>query len=410
MKIAVLSPAFPGPTHTFIARELKEIKDMGVAVCIFSTRRPREKLQTTGEFAFLNDQVCYLRLPGLSSLFSLFRWGGYRNLAEIYRAASADGWASRKDFLVCFPFAISFAAACRRQKVTHVHAHMTSRSALTAAIASRISGIPYSITHHGRLEDFGNSQSFKWRQAAFGIVITQQLADELRAAIGDAAPDILLVQPMGVDSKRFKRREQYIPPEEGTTFRLFSCGRLHPQKGHDVLIRAVARLVGKGVDIRLEIAGGDPSKKTDYMQELEELIAEFCLEKNVKLLGFLSEDEVIERLSCAHAFALASRFEPFGVVYLEAMSCGVPTVGIAQGGIGEIIDDGKNGFLIPQDNSDALADCIARLIHSRGTLPRISDEARRTVKNRFPIDASAKLICDQVNKLQKGQKHLANPH
>jgi glycosyltransferase involved in cell wall biosynthesis len=401
MKIAVLSPAFPGPTHTFIARELKAMKDMGVEVSIFSTRRPQEKLQTAGEFAFLDDDVCYLRLPGPSSLFNFIRSGFYRNLAEVYFAARAGGSASLKDFLICFPFAISFAEACRRQGVTHVHAHMTSRSALTAAIASRISGIPYSITHHGRLEDFGSSQNFKWRHAAFGIVITQQLLDELRAAIGDAAPENLIVQPMGVDSTRFKRREQYRPQEEGDGFRLFSCGRLHPQKGHDVLIKAVAQLVDEGEDIHLEIAGGDPLKKTSYKQELEDLIVQLGLQNNVKLSGFLSEEEVVERLSHAHAFALASRFEPFGVVYLEAMSCGVPTIGIASGGIGEIIDDGKNGFLVPQDDSEALAGCILRLIHKPGTLLRISKEARRSVERKFPIDASAKLICDQVTKLQK---------
>lgn len=395
-RIAILAPAFPAPTHTFILRELKALCELGADVRVFSTRRPRRRFEAAEGFSSIVDSVNYLTIPGIRSVLGLFPRKARSNLKEFVSAACSEGKVSLKDFLICLPYAMAFAERCRKDGIDHIHVHMASRSALTAAIASRISGIPYSITHHGRLSDFGLCQPFKWRKAKFGIIITRYLLDELRAEISDDAPRDLVVQPMGVDSERFKRTRPYEPRKSDETFRLFSCGRLHRIKGHDILVRAVAQLVAAGEDIRLEFAGGEPYERSTYKRELEELIARLGVEKHVKLAGILSEDGVRSRLLEAHGFALASRFEPFGVVYLEAMSCGVPTIGTRQGGVPEIIVDGESGFLVPPDDPKALADRIRVLMRDETAAERMSRTARSTVKDRFPIDASARIILDRV--------------
>ena len=186
------------------------------------------------------------------------------------------------------------AERCRRRVgIEHV-----VDAAHVALFAHLLGGIPYSLTLHGDLGDYGPNQREKWVHCAFGLAVTRRLVAQLTEQLSGSLPASISVAPMGVDIARFTRRAPYEPWREGPA-RIFSCGRLNPGKGHSDLIRAVHLLRTRGLDARLAIAGEDDLGGTGYRHSLEALIAELGLSKSVTLLGAISEERVLEQLEVA---------------------------------------------------------------------------------------------------------------
>jgi glycosyltransferase involved in cell wall biosynthesis len=133
-------------------------------------------------------------------------------------------------------------------------------------------------------------------------------------------------------------------------------GRLTNQKGFDRLIPAFAKVAGNHPDWTLLICGGGPERK-----QLERLIEKHGVAHNVVLTGPVRNFE--EQLESASLFVLSSRFEGFPMVMLEAMSKGLPVVGFdCPTGPAEIIDQRRNGILVPEGDVDGLAAAMEELI------------------------------------------------
>ncbi|MER5173861.1 exopolysaccharide biosynthesis GT4 family glycosyltransferase EpsE [Thioclava kandeliae] len=390
--IAVLAAEYPMPTHTFIRREIEALRKLGADVHVFSTREPASGKLARGWGEQARSQCTYLVPFDVRSLWAMPLTLLRAPIYELVSQAAREGKASLRDAIICLPAAARLAAECKRRKIAHIHAHFASRSALVAALAARMSGLPYSITHHGALKDFGGNQTIKWSQAKFAMVITQELLDELEAALAPTRLRASVVQPMGVDSEWFQRKTSYKPRQVGETLRVFSCGRLTRIKGHDCLIEAVALRVGAGDDIQLEIAGGGSSDQDRERLRLLELSEKLGIKDRVSFLGAISEEDVRAKLQASHVFALASRYEAFGVAYIEAMSCGVPTIGTRVGGVPEIIIDGECGFLVPPEAPADLAQAIGKIGDNPVMAELLSSAGRQRVMTRFPIDASARKL------------------
>jgi glycosyltransferase involved in cell wall biosynthesis len=170
-----------------------------------------------------------------------------------------------------------------------------------------------------------------------------------------------------------------------------TVARLYRGKGHDTTIRAIARLRDSSRSVRLEIVGGGPE-----LASLQSLVEQLQLEAEVEFSGSVSENEVMALLRAADAFVLASRFEPLGVAYMEAMALGLPTVGTDAGGVGEIITHNHDGLLVPPEDDERLAAAIARLMDDPGLRRRIGKNARQTIVDRFDSRIGAAVLYERL--------------
>lgn len=154
--------------------------------------------------------------------------------------------------------------------------------------------------------------------------------------------------------------------------RIVAAGRLHPKKGFDDLIRAMALLRDRGVSATCEIAG-----EGDERPALTALIAALGLGDRVSLVGW--RKDVTGFLATGDLFAFPSHQEGFPLILLEAMSAALPVVSSIIPGPDEMIDDGETGLLVPDHDPDALARALARLIGDPGKARALGAAARAKV-------------------------------
>jgi glycosyltransferase involved in cell wall biosynthesis len=143
-----------------------------------------------------------------------------------------------------------------------------------------------------------------------------------------------------------------LPAASGTP-RLLAMGRLHPNKGFDVLLRAIA-LLPRG---HLYLAGAGPEEAA-----LRALAAELGIMDRVSFLGWRRDIGAL--LAAADMFICSSRHEPLGNIVLEAWSAAKPVIAAAAQGPSELISHGKDGVLVPREDAPALAATIASLAES----------------------------------------------
>jgi glycosyltransferase involved in cell wall biosynthesis len=138
---------------------------------------------------------------------------------------------------------------------------------------------------------------------------------------------------------------------------LLFVGRLVSIKGADVAIRALRLLHDRGIEQSLTICGGGPE-----MPPLKKLVEEKGLSDAVRFEGWTQPEELVKHYSKAEVTLVPSRYEPFGIVALEAIACGCPVVASSVHGLPQAV--GNCGFLVEPDNPEALADSVERSLLS----------------------------------------------
>jgi GalNAc-alpha-(1->4)-GalNAc-alpha-(1->3)-diNAcBac-PP-undecaprenol alpha-1,4-N-acetyl-D-galactosaminyltransferase len=147
-----------------------------------------------------------------------------------------------------------------------------------------------------------------------------------------------------------------------------ALGRLWLEKGHDVLIRAFAAVAPDYPEWRLTIVGEGPERAA-----LTALTASLGVAERVEMPGWMDVPE--EVLARAAVFVMSSRYEGFPNALLEAMGAGLPVISTACGGTEEMIEEGRNGYIVPIDDVDALAAALRRLLGDRGLRERLAADA-----------------------------------
>ena len=149
-------------------------------------------------------------------------------------------------------------------------------------------------------------------------------------------------------------------------------GRVVPQKGFDLGLEAFAALRRAHPDARLVVAGDGVSRAA-----LARQVGALGLEAAVDLVGWVDRDGVRRLMAAATMVVVPSRFEPFGLVALEAGQARRPVVAFAVDGLVEAVDDGVTGLLVPPADVDALAAAMTRVAAEPGLARRLGDAGDR---------------------------------
>jgi glycosyltransferase involved in cell wall biosynthesis len=149
------------------------------------------------------------------------------------------------------------------------------------------------------------------------------------------------------------------------------AGRLTAQKSLRVALEAIAPVEG----VRLVIAG-----EGDQQATLERDVAELGLTERVEFLGALPRERVVELFAAADASILSSTWENFPHTVVEALAVGTPVIATATGGVGEVVQDGENGLLVPLGDSKALGDAVRRYFGDEELRRRLRERAAPSVE------------------------------
>jgi glycosyltransferase involved in cell wall biosynthesis len=182
------------------------------------------------------------------------------------------------------------------------------------------------------------------------------------------------VVPCGVDTGQFVPGD--APSAVGRRWRLVTVGRLVPRKGYDTVIRALAALP----HTELVVIGGPPRaglSADPEVRRLREVAASYGVADRVTFTGAVPPDEVARLLPRFDLLITAAWYEPFGIVPVEAMACGLPVVATDVGGHRDTVDPGVTGELVPSREPAALAAVIADLLNDPERRRRYGATARR---------------------------------
>jgi len=259
-----------------------------------------------------------------------------------------------------------------------IHAHAALPCGHAAMLLKRELGIPFVVTVHG-LDVFFGAQvhgfarehcyrvSRKVYESADGVLcISGKVATQMTDMLGSHR---LRVVHHGVNEERF------CPASgQNETSTVLSVGNLIPIKGHELLVRAIARLQEDYPSLTCDIIGEGPERS--YLQGLAK---DLGVAGKVRFPGRKSRKQVADAVGRCTIFALPSSYEGLGCVYLEAMSAEKPVVACRGQGIGDIVEHGHNGWLVEAKDCNSLTDALATLLQSVDLRTRLGRTARQTI-------------------------------
>lgn len=178
-------------------------------------------------------------------------------------------------------------------------------------------------------------------------------------------------------------KEEHKTPVIGT------IGRLSYQKRHDLLVSIAKTLHDKNIDCRF-IIGGDGELK----DKIHKQIADNHLENFVEMSGFVNNPH--EFLQQIDIFVLTSEWEGFGYVLAEAMRAGKPIVAFNTSSTPELIENGKNGFLIPWNDTESFADALITLLHDKKKRNEMGNFGYNYALQRFDFEKNQELLIDYL--------------
>ena len=270
-----------------------------------------------------------------------------------------------------------------------IHAHCCVWAGYAAMKLSGQIGVPYVVTEHATLFQLHRDEISPrnnaiiqevYQKAARVICVSRafaRLIDSYRTdidVVGNVVNCDIFIPP-----KVFKNHNEIrfltvcYMEEEAQLYK----------KGMDILIQSWTEIVKENTNVKLVIGGGGKA-----VRKVVEWTKEYHVTDSVEFLGTLNREQVVEQMQMCDCFVLPSRYETFGVVYIEAMACGKPVIAVANGGPDDFVKD-FNGMLIKPDVEE-LTGAINKMIKRlKGYDYYYEEEISSYIKNLFSYDSIA---------------------
>jgi glycosyltransferase involved in cell wall biosynthesis len=302
--------------------------------------------------------------------------------------------------------------ASRPPRVVHAHFWM---SGLAARDGLRGTDIPLLQTFHALGSVKRRHQGAADTSPPGRVALERELAREVALVVATCSDEItelaamgvpgerVAVVPCGVDLDRFSPRGRRA--WRSARPRVLSLGRLVPRKGVETTIQALSMVP----DAELLIAGGDATTQAE--RERLKAVARACgVISRVRMVGQVPRPEVADLLRSADVVVTVPWYEPFGMVPLEAMACGVPVIASAVGGHLDTVVDGHTGVLVPPRDPDTLARRLRELLDDPDRRAALGAAAAECARSRYGWDRIARdteLLYLRV--LAAGVRHARQP-
>jgi glycosyltransferase involved in cell wall biosynthesis len=368
LHVLTLTPFYPvsgdDGQGCFVAEPLAELARLGVANTVRAVRPFYRGGPTVSDSVVPAGWVRFFCLPGGWGLSSSGAFLFARLLAEVRRLHGSH-------------------------PVHLIHAHSALPCGHAALLLSRELKIPFVVTVHG-LDAFSNRQvegrAGEWcarvsrsvyRSACSVICISEKVRDQVVAGTGPRVNATVIYN--GVDPEMFSPSDS---EPDGPV--ILSVGNLIPIKGHELLLQAFAAIQNQFPKVVLEVVGDGPERS-----RLQRLAEEPGIAGKVRFRGRQSRRQVADAVRRATVFALPSRYEGLGCVYLEAMSAGKPVIACRGQGIEEVVEQGVNGCLIGPSNLKELTHALTRILQQPDLRRTMGQAARRTILKGYSLGHQA---------------------
>lgn len=405
-EVGYIVMGYPRLSESFISNEILQLERLGTRVRVYAVKAGGED-RVHDSVKAIRAPVSYLpRMTSLSGT-SLPAW--LRDNLTAYRAAhgrllrtepvrylgalvsalamsvrySERPFALRKVFIKEFLQAGFIADAINSAPgVGHLHGHFCHGATTITWFVSRLTRIPFSFTAHAKdiylsSQNPGNLLVRKLDAARFAVTCTHANREHMLSHVHPGRPACTILH--GVDTDYFAPR---MPSADDSGIPLIlAVGRFVEKKGFAYLIDACADLRNRGMAFRCRLVG----EAGDQLPMLKARIALHRLEGHVEINGPATHHELKELYAQAAMFALpcvvADNGDRDGIpnVLAEAMSMGLAVVTTAVSGIGEIVENGRNGLVVQERDSAALTQALATLVADPAHRRRLGAAARATI-------------------------------
>jgi len=386
LQIGYLISRYPAISHTFILREVMELRTLGFDIRVASINDcDRQDSALTPAERAEQERCFYVKRAAAGGFLRDLLLTLAANPLGLAKAAlfalRANGLSLGKSVTNLFYLAEAVLVAqwMRRSRLAHLHVHFATPAATVGLLVSKIAAVGFSMTVHGP-EEFYNTEAYllpgKCSESRFLCAISDFAGSQLMKMMPCEQWSKINVIPLGVDPEVFTP----VSRTGGKCFQLLCVGRLVPEKGQHILLDAVSQLREQGRDVRLILVGDGPSRAS-----LEAFVRGRDMQPAVTLTGAINQDQIRPIYSEADAFVLASFAEGVPVVLMEAMAMEIPCIATWIAGIPELIRDGCNGLLVSPGNPVTLAAAIARLMDDDSLRRALSKAGRRQVIEKYNL-------------------------
>ncbi len=417
MRIAYLTGEYPRATDTFIQREVAALRERGIEVFTFSIRRTGDEHIVGAEQQAERERTTYvlpvqpvaLLLAHLALLFGSPR--RYLSALKLAWATHQPGIKGTFYQLFYFLEAGIVARQIQQQQIQHLHNHFPDSSGTVAMLAAELGGFSFSFTMHGPYIFF---EPMRWRldEKLKRALFICCISDFCRSQGMIYAPmekwNRMHIVHCGVEPALFtpvthQQSDKQSGKQSGK--RLLYTGRLATVKGLPILLESLVLLKASHPDLLLTVVGDGADRPS-----LEQLAAQLGLSAQVKFVGYQSQAQVRQYMQETDVFVLPSFAEGVPVSLMEALAAGVPVVVTTQiAGVGELVENGVSGYLVPPGNPQLLANRIDKLLNDPVLRTQFGAAGRLKVAEEFDIQQEAAWLCQIMTAALAGQVETIRP-